>query len=641
MIREAISGSRSWCRELRSRYSRSQGSNSRSQGASGDSVRGGGVGTKANVTGGDGGHRGRIENPGVDRHEELRRALAFLERDRSPEAIERRARHVGLLVAAVVMVLAIPVGGSLPGTSTAAVLGLTAQHVRRRTPCWLAELRRTRALGTAPGLVGRIVLRMRLEPATERAVEFAAETGTGPLSRSLADAVRRSDSRPGSGLRTFTREWQPWFPALERAGSRIRAAAAAPAERRDRGLDRALEAVVDGTTDRMAAFIGEIRGPISGIYAFGVLLPLALVALLPAARAAGVPLGATAMVAAYVVILPATLTAASGWILLRRPVAFPPPRIDGTHPDVPDRRGLPVAAGVLGAAIGWTVGHALAPWSAPLLAFGLGVGAGTFLHVRPRRVVLARVRKIEAELPDALAIVGGHVADGIAVERAVRDAGRAMDGPAGDALEAASRRSRTLRVDVETALRGTAGPLADVPSPRVRGAIELLAIAAREGAPAGDVLVEFGEQLEALRTLERDATRRLATVTRTLANTATVFGPLVGGATVALAAGMDGGTIAAGASLDPTATAAVGGPGGAGGLGGETVSRAAVEPVPVPVLGRIVGVYVLLLAAILTGLSTLLERGLDPTLVPYRIAIALPTAATTYLASFLGASMLF
>ncbi|MFA9515853.1 type II secretion system F family protein [Halopenitus sp. H-Gu1] len=585
---------------------------------------------------GQNGARNRNDDRNGTDDEELRRALAFLERDRTPEWIERRARHVGLIVAAIITIVTLPLVGSLGSTSVAAIAGLASHHVRRRWPCWLAELRRTRALGTAPGLIGRIVLRMRLEPATERAVEFAAQTGTGPLAGSLTDAVRRSDSRPGSGLRAFTEEWHPWFPALERAGTRIRAAASAPAERRDRGLDRALEAVVDGTTDRMAAFIGDIRGPISGLYAFGVLLPLALVALLPAARATGLPLGATTMAVVYVVILPTVLTVASGWILLRRPVAFPPPTIDSTHPAVPKRRLSSAVAGALTGVIGWLIGSLLVAWSAPIVACGFGVGSGAFLLARPRRRVLSRVRAIESALPDALAIVGGHVADGVSVERAVRHAGEAIDGPAGEAFDAAARRSRTLRVDIESALCGNTGPFANVPSPRVQGAIALLAIAAREGRPAGDVVIEFADQLEELRTLERDATRRIATVTRTIANTATVFGPLVGGATVALASGMEGGTIAAGAALDPTAGGPVGGPTATGGLGATPV----VEPIPVPVLGRIVGIYVLLLAAILTGLSTLLERGFDPTLVSYRIAIALPTATATYLASFLGANLL-
>ena len=66
-------------------------------------------------------------------------------------------------------------------------------------------------------------------------------------------------------------------------------AATTGAGERARTLDRAMDAVLDGTRDRMAAFADDVQGPATAVYAFGVLLPLALVSVLPAARAAGLP----------------------------------------------------------------------------------------------------------------------------------------------------------------------------------------------------------------------------------------------------------------------------------------------------------------------------------------------------------------
>ena len=180
----------------------------------------------------------------------------------------------------------------------------------------------------------------------------------------------------------------------------------------------------------------------------------------------------------------------------------------------------------------------------------------------------------------------------------------------------------------------------------------MLAVAAREGRPAGDVLLELADQLEALRDLERDARRQLATVTGTLSNTAAVFAPLVGGATVALATGIDavdvgglgagaaagadalGGGVGAGSGMTATGS-------GAAGSGGAAEASVGAASLSVPALGRIVGTYVLLLAALLTGLATGLERGFDRTLVAYRIGIALPTATATFLVAFAGAGLLF
>lgn len=576
---------------------------------------------------------------------ELRRAIGFLGWHRDASWIittgYRAGVAVGLLAAVVVALLA----GPLVGLPMGAALGLAATHVVHRVPVWLATLRRTRALGAAPGLVGRLVLCMRLDPSTERAVRFAARTGRGPLARALARHERRSVNAPTSGLRSFAQEWREWFPAIERASTLLRTAAAAPPERRGRSLDRALEATLTGTTERLAAFVGAVEGPVSALYAFGVLLPLAFVALLPATAASGVPLPASAVAGVYLVVLPVALVAAGAWLLARRPVAFPPPRVGADHPAVPDRRVHAIAVGALVAAGAGVVTSAIvARWAAPIAAAGVGIGAALLVAARPRRVVLTRVNETESGLPDAMTVVGGAVAEGVAVERAIASAGERLTGATGDLFARAGRRSDTLRVDVREAFVGEGGPAATVPSPRVHGAVALLAIAAREGRPAGDVVLELADQLERLRELERDARRQLATVTGTLSNTAAVFAPLVGGATVALATGIDAAGVDGLQSLSAGVSATA--PSDGGSLVGVTPgpsagNEAGSHPLPVPVLGQIVGVYTLQLAVILTGLSTGLERGFDLTLVAYRVGIALPTATVTYLVAFVAAGLLW
>ena len=299
--------------------------------------------------------------------EELRRAIGFLGWDVSAERVVAVGYRVGVGAGALVAAAAALMAGAI----AAAPLGVTAfvggVHVVHRAPVWLASLRRTRALGAAPGLVGRLVLRMRLDPSTERAVRFAARAGDGPLAAALSRHERGSSTGPTSGLQAFAREWRPWFPAIDRAAALVRTAATAPPERRGRCLDRALDATLSGTTDRLASFVGAVRGPVSALYAFGVLLPLALIALLPAGAAAGVAIGPRVVAGLYLVALPAGLLAASAWLLSRRPVAFPPPRIDGEHPDVPDRRGRALlAGGALGGIAAVVAAQVVAAWAWPI-----------------------------------------------------------------------------------------------------------------------------------------------------------------------------------------------------------------------------------------------------------------------------------
>lgn len=553
----------------------------------------------------------------VSASEDLDRALGFLGATTSPETVVRAGYGAALVVMPVVVggVVLAPTG-FVPLLGLFGVVSLLGVvHLVHVAPRVLATARRTRALGEAPALVSRAVLRMRITPATEAAATFAAETGQGPLAASLREHVRRAAGTPRSGLTRFTSEWNEWFPALRRALLLVESAGAAPSGERDRTLDRGLDAVLDGTRDQMAAFAASLQGPATALYAFGVLLPLALVALLPAVGMTGVSLPLAAVVLVYDLLLPGVLLAASIWLLVRRPVTFPPPAISRSHPSLPDRRWPPVVAGVIVAAVsGIVTGMLLGSWTAPLAAVGAGVGVTLVSHYRPVKAVRDEVTAVEDGLADALYHVGRRVEEGEAVETAIASAADEVTDATGQVLADAARRQRQLKVGVHEAFLGEYGALATVPSVRARSTASLLALAAREGRPAGRAIVAMAEHLEELATVERDARHRIGQVTSTLANTAAVFAPLVAGATVALADGM-----AMDSGSGPMTDA--GGPGTAG-------------------LGLSVGLYVLVLAALLTTLSTGLSRGLDRALVGHRVGWAMLAATATYLASFFATGLL-
>lgn len=540
--------------------------------------------------------------------EKLPVAMSFLEADLDADTVARGADGLGIAIGAIGVGFAILL--QQPATLLVTLgVALGAQTTLRGLPVMLANARRTRAIGEAPALVSRAVLMVRITPTVERGAAFAAR-GDGILGNSLAEYVRRSTGTPRSGLGEFAEAWRDSFPALHRAILLVQAATDAPAVERDRTLDRAMDAVLDGTRDRAAAAASDLNGPTTALYAFGVLLPLALVGVLPAARAAGLEASLSVVALVYDVVLPVGLVIATGWLLSRRPVAFPPTRIGREHPDVPDRRLVAICCAIGGGLTSWLfVGRLDLAWARPLAAIGVGSGVGLLLYFRPIVSARSRVTDLEATLPDALYLVGRRVVDGIAVERAIAETAEELDAPGSEVFDETARRIRQLRIDVETAFLGEFGSLEAFPSPRARSAARLLGVAAREGAPAGATLVETADHLDDLRRIEREARRDLGQVTGTLANTAGIFGPLIGGATVALADAFDG----------------------TGTLGGTGPST--------PELGLAIGAYVLVLATILTSLSVGLERGFDRATVGYRVGVSLVSATTIYLLGFFVAGI--
>ncbi|WP_276260892.1 type II secretion system protein [Haloglomus litoreum] len=486
------------------------------------------------------------------------------------------------------------------------------------------HLRAARAAGTVPRLVGRMALRARTEP-TPEAVAAAGADGDGPLADRLATHVRQARGRGESGLESFAAATADDHPHLARAVRQVGAATGAPAGERRRRLERATETAMQGVEDRSAAAASALDGPVTAVYAFGVLLPLALVGVLPAAATAGVPGGVllATVVVGYDLLLPGALLGAAGWLLARRPVAFPREPVPASHPARHDGPWRAIAVGAGAGVLAGAVVGLLPPvpgWAAPVAAAGVA-GSGLAVHCRPAVTVRERAAAMERALPDALVAVGREVAAGVAVERAIAEAADSLGEPAGGAFEVATERGRRLGCGVETAFLGPGGPVANLPSPRLARAVGTLAQAGRIGPPAGSLLVATGEHLDQLRRLAERTRRETARLTATLANTAAVFGPLVGGTTVALAAGT---ARRAGGAAGTTLTNR-----GAPGLG---------TTLPVADLGLAVGGYVLVLAALLTALATGLRYGMDRARIGYRVGLALPLAATVFCLALVAGS---
>ncbi|WP_336034845.1 type II secretion system protein [Halobacterium yunchengense] len=504
-----------------------------------------------------------------------------------------------VLVLAGATAVAVAVGRWRPYAATAAgVLGVAAAVGVAYGP-WLENVaERSRALGAAPDLVALLALSVRLDPALESATAFAAEHADGRLADSLAAHAREARGRPGAGFAAFAETWGDDLPSLRRAAALLDAAVDAPAGDRERLLDRTLAVAVEGARERASEYADAVHGPTTAVYAFGVVLPLALVGVAPAAASAGLPLTVGAVALAYDVALPLAVLAVVCWILARRPVAFPPAALPDDHPALAGRGRRALAAAACGVLAAVAATTALPGWALPLLAVGWPAGGALAAWCQPACAVRADVRDLEAGLADALSVLGQRIRHGRSVEAAVADVGDTVDGATGDAFAAAARRTTRLRVGVADAFCGDHGPLSRTPSQRARAAVSLVVHAADAGRPGGRVLVDVADLFDDLAALDREVRREFAATTRTLRHTGLVYAPLVAGVTVALSERV-------------------------GGLDGATA-------LPTPALALAVGGYVLWLAVVLPALAVGLDRGLDRSLVGYHAGVALLAATTVY-----------
>lgn len=491
------------------------------------------------------------------------------------------------------------------GAGLGIALAALAAYATWYAPSTVETYRRRTAVGAVPEVVAYAVLQARLTPSLERAARFAGTQAGGLLGRDLA-AIGSGEATGRTGWESFAADWSTFDETLPRAVSLLAAGIESAPPARNALLDRALDTALSGSRERVATFATAIRAPATGIYAFGVLLPLAMVGLLPVAASAGVGVSPFAIAVLYDGVIPVGLLAASGWLAARRPaVSRPPSGLASLRSPRSPRRTvlLGVGAGVAAGVVGFV---ALPTWAIWIVVPGAALGTAAVYWFEPVRERRRRVESIEVGLPDAVSLVGHRLAAGEPLESAVAVVGERTTGETAAVFREGTRVHRRLRVTVPEAFTSPVGALSGFDSSRSETAIALLAAAARNGTAGGETLVDVAGYLRSLDDVEREARRALARTTDTLRQTALVFGPAIAGVTVALATGM-------------------------GSLGESG------QAVPVPALGVAVGVYVLSLAVLLPALSVVLERGLDGAVVGHRVGVALLTASTVYPVTFLAA----
>ncbi|GGM68361.1 Flp pilus assembly protein TadB [Halarchaeum rubridurum] len=465
----------------------------------------------------------------------------------------------------------------------------------RYVPSLVLALHESRLVGAGPGFVARLALRARIEPSAEGAAAFAADAGDDPLSDALADAVRASAGTPETPLDAVAPSLPT--PGLRRAVALVRAAVETPTADRGRVLDRALAAARDATDRHVREGARAVRGPVNAVYAFGVILPLALVGLVPVAPAAGVALPLGLVAVCYDVVLPLALLGVAAWALANRPAVFPAGRADADR--VLDRRRAALAG--LGAGTFAAVGCLVlgVAWALPVTAPCCALGTALAVATRPVLALDERAAGVADGLPDATAVVGRRLAAGDPPETAVAAVGRTLDGPAGELFAAADRTRRALGRPLDAAFFGRRGVLGPEHGPRTAGTVRLVLDAATGGAAGGRVLTEVAGGLDAVHRLETEARADLADLVDTLVRTAGLFAPVIAGATVTLAGHVG--------SFDGTGSTLV-----------------------VPTLGLVVGGYVAWSAVVLTALAVCLDRGFRPAPLCHRVGVALASAGACY-----------
>ena len=439
-------------------------------------------------------------------------------------------------------------------------------------PKTYARYMKIHSLGDIPEILSYLVMYLKLVPNLENSVKFAASESSTSLARDLRKMLWDMEIRVYHGiddaLTSFATMWGKWSEYFKRALHLIRSAI----QERDEAsrivtLNRALDVALDGTRDMMNKFVNRLHQPAMVIYSIGIMIPLALVAMLPAAGLVGMRVTIFQVFFLYDIILPMFVFIYTRKILLSRPAAFNPPVIPIDHPKLRSihkktRLGVALSIGILIASPG--VFFLILPFilddgsSNPLLDFivnpnGLnmyfpvtlfiiwGVAATvtsyTLSVYYPYKKIRDEIKQMENEFSDALYILGKRISEEKSPEESFMYAAETMEGSKiAEVFSQTGYNLTALHTNLKDAMfNPDYGSLKNVYSDRIKAIMRLFVEGIQKSQRAVSIsIIRIADHLKELQAVEKKIKDTLFSLTSTLRSTVAVFAPLIGGITLAI-----------------------------------------------------------------------------------------------------------
>ncbi len=436
---------------------------------------------------------------------------------------------------------------------------LAALQFLSEYPKTKAEYMKIHSLGDIPEVLSYIVMYLKLVPNMEDGIRFAARESNTSLGKDLKKLVWDVEVRVyrsmDDAITSFANLWGEWSDYFKRAIHLIRSAVDEKSKsERNVTLDRALDIVMEGTKDRMADFVNKLHQPTLVVYSIGVMIPLALIAMMPASSIVGLKVSVLQIFLLYDVILPIILFFYIRKILLLRPAAFNPPIIPRSHPELKnvDRKKNFMEA--LAAGIFFVVGYIgdakiasisffdpLSHYIPSALFLLWGVAASISIYClktyAPHKKIRDEIREMEKEFSDSLYVIGKRIGEGRPAEEAFNYASKTMEGSnMGRIFALTSFNLTSIRTSLHGALFDKKfGSLRHVYSDRIRAVMHLFVEGVKKSyEEAGMAAVKMAEHLKQLQEVERRIKNSLGTLTAVLRSTATAFAPLIAGITLGI-----------------------------------------------------------------------------------------------------------
>lgn len=548
---------------------------------------------------------------------------------------------------------------------TTVLIPVTVLFYLSEYPKIQAKFIKIRSLGDIPEILSYIVMSMKLVSNMELAISFAAENSSRPLASDMRkliwDMHVRVYSSMDDALIAFANQWGRNSEYFKRALHLVKSSTNEPDEaQRVITLNKSLDIVLEGTRKMMEGFAVRLKTPTYILYSIFILIPLALVALLPALTIVGVHIEPVILILIYDLILPIITFAYAQYILLQRPATFPPPRIPDEHPRLANIRyrknlvmvvSLIVAVCISASGFMWlSLGNpggiistgAMDGYISVFFPFIWGITAFITIYTlgvyTPYKNIRDEIKEIESQFADALFVLGRRITEGRSPEWAFMQTAQTMKGSLiGETFEDVARNLSILRTTLIGAIFDKEyGAFRNIYSERVHTTMHLFTKSVyKSHTAAGIAIVKLADHLKELQEVEENIKRSLYDVTSTMRSTAILFAPLIGGITLALSEVIQKilENIAHEASKLPDDI----------GMGAimEDVGSGMEQSISPDVFMFSIGFYMIILVVILVRFAGGIEYGEDKAQFMYDLGSVLPVSILVFTLSVVVSRILF
>lgn len=540
-------------------------------------------------------------------------------------------------------------------------------------PKTYAKYMKIHSLGDIPEILSYFVMYLKLVPNLENSAKFAASESYTSLAYDLRKMLWDMEIRVYHGiddaLTSFATSWGRWSEYFKRALHLIRSSVQEKNEAsRTVTLNRALDVALDGTREMMNKFANSLHQPAMVIYSIGIMIPLALVAMLPAAGLVGMKITIFQVFLLYDLLLPSFIFIYTRKILLQRPATFNLPNIPADHPDlvrINKKRRL-FSSLVLGSIIAspgvffvvlpliFSEGsnnlflnfvidsNGLNSYLPVTLFIIWGVAAATSTYClsvyRPYKLIRDDIKQIETEFSDALYILGKRISEEKSPEESFLYAANTMEGSKIAEVFAKTGYNLTaMHSNLRDAMFNSEyGSLNYVYSDRVKAIMRLFVEGIQKSQKAVSIsIVRIADHLKELQAVEKKIKDMLFELTSTLRSTVAVFAPLIGGVTLAITKLIS--NILSGLSGKITLSDLSGSADGIAGI----ADSFTIENIRSEYFVLVIGIYMLELIFLLVRFTNGIDNGDDKAIYMYSLGKITPISIFVFSATVIIGQMFF